>query len=225
MGPGIIPAITSLSAPFGGGTVPKSRFLRRWRLNRGAEKETDVKTGGLGKRCGPEKAQGEAKVRQEMSPRGRQVREKLRAKGYTRCFLCPPVLAASQIVSRPRRHPAGCRRGCFPLSLHSQNGRFDPTYYPAIVCAGQSRAAWSPGGHPDGAGGKKRKRLRQKCRTSDAFRRPAPPTPGQVAKHVPRRSPSPRLSPGGRGGSQRQPPGTFAARAALGPSQPQPPCL
>ena len=76
-------------------------------------------------------------------------------------FCVGPCCPVRQMASRPRRHTAGCRRGCLPLRLHSQDGRADFTYYPQVVCAGERRRRRASGAARIGPTGKKRDGPRQ----------------------------------------------------------------
>ena len=142
--------------------LQRSSFLRPGRLDRGAERGSCLKTGPREKRPGPQKPKARARRSCAEKCRSRaQVREKLCDKGTTRSFLCRPVLGSAQIASRPRRHDAGCRRGCLPLWLHSQDGPSDFTRYSQRVCAGERRPRRGSGVARIGPAGKKRDGLLQ----------------------------------------------------------------
>ena len=141
----------------GAGRFQRSRFLRLWQLNRGAERGTGVKTGVWGKKIA-EQAQGEAKVRRKVAP-GRQVREKLRAGDPPLHFASARLGSASNRV--PPEETSGRLPPRVPPSMVTLAKRcFHPTYYPARTCAGQSSRGRAPGAARLGAGGKG---LLQKC--------------------------------------------------------------
>ncbi len=95
----------------------------------------------------------------EVAPRcvapGERVREKLRAKGYTRYFLCLPVLGSAPNCVAPQETHGRLSARLAALLLHSQNGPCDLTYYPPIVCAGERGRRRASGAPPEWAGGKK----------------------------------------------------------------------
>jgi hypothetical protein len=70
----------------------RSSFLRPARLRRGAERGSGIKTGPREKRPGPKKGPGGGEVAPRTVAPGARVRQELRAMGYTRSFLCQPIL-------------------------------------------------------------------------------------------------------------------------------------
>ena len=160
--------------------LQRSSFLRPAPLDRGAERRSCDTTGPREKIPGPQEWRGGGEIAPKVSLRATGARKIARRGLHARLFCVGPSWAARQIVSRPRRHTAGCRRGGHPLWLHSQNGRRHLTCYPEIVCA----AASSVGRDADRASGKKTGKPAPRICASVAFRRPAPPTPSRAAKQI-----------------------------------------
>jgi hypothetical protein len=120
-----------------------------------SKKSIRIKTGPREKRRGPGRGPGEAKLRGKVSLRESRCAKKCSPSVAGAAFCVGPRCPVRQMASRPRRHTAGCRRGCLPLRLHSQDGRADFTYYPQIVCAGERRRRRASGAARIGPAGKK----------------------------------------------------------------------
>ena len=118
-------------------------------------KSIRIKTGSREKRHGPERGPEQAKLRGKVSLRERRCAKKCWPGVAGAPFCVGPCCPVRQMASRLRRHTAGCRRGCLPLLLHSQDGRADLTYYPQVVCAGEPRRRRASGAARIGPAGKK----------------------------------------------------------------------
>ena len=178
---------------FSSKTVAKFEFFETRAPQSTSKKSIRIKTGPREKRQGPGRGPGQAKLRGKVSLRERRCAKKCAPSVAGAPFCVGPRCPVRQMASRPRRHTAGCRRGCLPLRLHSQDRRADFTCYPQIVCAGERRRRRASGAPPDRAGGKKNGTARVKtCRSPVAFRRPGlvpawPPGLTQII-HGPRAS-------------------------------------
>ncbi len=85
--------------------LQRSSFLRPARLDRGAERRSCDTTGPREKIPGPQEWRGGGEIAPKSVAAGAQVREKLLAGGYTRYFLCRPVLgSATNCVASEETH-------------------------------------------------------------------------------------------------------------------------
>ena len=114
-----------------------------------------------GKETGAPKGPGEAKLRQKVSLQASR-RGKKCSSGDTRATFCVgPFWAVRQMVSRPRRHTAGCRRGCLLYDYTRKTGALTlPIIHQqfAPASAGRVEHRVPP---QNGPAGKKRDGLRQ----------------------------------------------------------------